>query len=164
MGQLISTRSSKTLNMWVQIICLVWCVVRCSCLLPPCRQILSNCTRSLRDAHVGRTEPEIVALREAALHVGHEPWLRLLHPTLDMPGGMLMMTLAGHSREVTSLAVDTDYRQLISASKDGTVRVWDTSDGQLLNILDTFYYNGLGILRLHQAVTGELCWEGVPTA
>ncbi len=73
---------------------------------------------------LGCTEPKIVALREAALHVGHEPWLRLLHPTLYTPGGMLMMTLAGHSREVTSLAVDTDYRQLISASKDGTVRVW----------------------------------------
>lgn len=125
---------------------------------------LATDTQQLRTQLIARTlghiEPEIVALRETALRTGDEPWLRLLHPTLDMPGGMLMMTLTGHSREVTSLAIDADYRQLVSASKDGTVHVWDTSDGRLLNILNMFYYNGLGFSSVASSGDGQIVLGG----
>jgi WD40 repeat protein len=83
-----------------------------------------------------RDEPDFVALRAAMRDAGAGPWLELLHPTLDAPGGLLFMTLVGHNAAVTSLAVDGDWRWLLSGSNDQTIRVWDTRDGQLIRILD----------------------------
>jgi WD40 repeat protein len=82
-----------------------------------------------------RDEPEIQELRKAALDGAEGQPLRLLHPTLDAPGGMLVMTLVGHDHGVTSLASDTDGRWIVSGSEDGTVRVWDAGDGQQLRVL-----------------------------
>ena len=63
-----------------------------------------------------RDEPDIVALRAALRDTAAGPWLQLLHPTLDAPGGLLFMTLVGHNAAVTSLAVDEDWRWLLSGS------------------------------------------------
>jgi WD40 repeat protein len=83
-----------------------------------------------------RDEPDIVALRAAVRDTAAGPWLQLLHPTLDTPGGFLFMTLVGHNAAVTSLAVDEEWRWLLSGSNDETIRVWDAGNGQLIRILD----------------------------
>ena len=41
----------------------------------------------------------------------------------------------GHSLEVTSVAFSPDDRTLVSASLDNTLKLWDSSSGQLLRTL-----------------------------
>src|SRR4029453_18466394 len=81
----------------------------------------------------------------------------LMHPSLDAPGGMLMMTLVGHAREVTSLAMDSDSRMLISGSEDGTVRVWELRHGQLLR---TFEHRRLGVRAVATTTDGRIVLSG----
>jgi WD40 repeat protein len=82
---------------------------------------------------LGRPEPDIRKLQvQGTTGRRGGPWLELLHPTLDGPGGMLRMTLVGHTGEITALAADGAFRRLASASEDGTVRVWDAESGAML--------------------------------
>jgi WD40 repeat protein len=91
----------------------------------------------------GRPEPDVRQLYARWAHGrGERPWLQLMGPTLDGPGGMLRMTLVGHAGEITSLAADTAFRTVTSASEDGTVRVWDVETGALLR---TFEHRRLGV-------------------
>lgn len=79
---------------------------------------------------LGRDEPGLAAfVREAGADCTR-PWLRPLQATLDAPGGMLQMTLVGHTGEVTSLVADRDFGQLLSGAGDGTVRLWNGDGGK----------------------------------
>jgi len=49
-------------------------------------------------------------------------------PDPPMPPA-LVGTLRGHSHTVTSLALSSDGRRLVSTSRDGTLRVWDAATG-----------------------------------
>lgn len=49
---------------------------------------------------------------------------------IDRHGGSLVMTLAGHEKIVDLVAYSRDGRFLASASRDHTVRVWDTRTGE----------------------------------
>ena len=49
-------------------------------------------------------------------------------PDPPMPPA-LVGTLRGHSHTVTSLALSTDGRRLVSTSRDGTLRAWDAATG-----------------------------------
>ena len=65
------------------------------------------------------------------------PWLRVLHPALDPPGTALIRTLEGHSVNVTSVVVSADGRRVVSASEDGTLKVWDLETGRELRTIQT---------------------------
>ena len=41
----------------------------------------------------------------------------------------LVATLRGHHHSITSLVLSTDGRRLVSGSRDGTARAWDTARG-----------------------------------
>jgi WD40 repeat protein len=96
--------------------------------------------RQLRAQLVARTqsraEPEIAALRDTARRLAGEPWLDLLHPTVDAPGGVLVTTLVGHSREVLALAADADHCWIVSGSSDETIRQWDMRGGHVARVLE----------------------------
>jgi WD40 repeat protein len=59
-------------------------------------------------------------------------WLCPLNGNLDQPGAPLLMTLDGHTGEVTRLRVTSDGRRTISVSDDETMRLWDLDRGREL--------------------------------
>jgi hypothetical protein len=63
------------------------------------------------------------------------PWLRPTQPSLVQAGGPLLRTLEDHGGVVTSAAVTPGGRQAISASYDGTIKVWDSKTGNAARTL-----------------------------
>jgi WD40 repeat protein len=57
-------------------------------------------------------------------------WLRSLRPPAAHLGTALKGILYGHEAEVMSVAFSPDARRIASGSRDGTLRVWDASNGQ----------------------------------
>ena len=53
----------------------------------------------------------------------------------DLDAGSLVTTLRGHVRHVRGLAMSADGRRLVSASWDGTLRVWDLRATRLLKTI-----------------------------
>ncbi|MFE5923157.1 hypothetical protein [Streptomyces sp. NPDC056468] len=77
---------------------------------------------------MGAADPSVESLlRQAAESVGS--WLRPLARSLTPPGGALLRTLVGHTDEVTAVTITPDGRQIVSASRDHTIRVWDLHNG-----------------------------------
>ncbi|WP_300420534.1 hypothetical protein [Nostoc sp. S13] len=58
------------------------------------------------------------------------PWLCPLTPSLTPPGGRLLRTLNGHSDSVNAVAVTPNGQQVISASFDNTLKVWNLATGE----------------------------------
>lgn len=64
----------------------------------------------------------------------------------DAASGALQTTLRGHAGAVRALTFSADGRRMISASADGTARVWDTGDWRQLALLGGFsYVNGASL-------------------
>ena len=84
---------------------------------------------------LGQPGPEMARFRKSLAADPSARWLRLLQPSLDVPGGMLRMTLDAHDHGVTSLASDARHDGLISGAADGRVKVWDWATGKLLMTL-----------------------------
>ena len=70
---------------------------------------------------------------------------------------MLLMTLVGHEREVTALCIDVGGQWLLSASDDGTIRVWDQRQGQLLHV---FHHRQLGARAVSSDRDGTMAVSG----
>lgn len=45
---------------------------------------------------------------------------------------LVLTTIVTHARRITRIAITPDERQAITGSRDGTVRVWDWSNAELL--------------------------------
>ncbi|NER97666.1 MAG: hypothetical protein F6J86_28110, partial [Symploca sp. SIO1B1] len=57
------------------------------------------------------------------------PWLRPLKPNLTPPEGHLRYIFTGHTESVSALALAPNGQQLVSASYDCTLKVWDLESG-----------------------------------
>jgi len=82
-----------------------------------------------------RDEKRIRALVGEARSQGRGIGLWPRAGSLTQPGGALIRTLEGHTGRVTAVAV-VDSRRAVSASDDGTLRVWDLESGQTLKTLE----------------------------
>ena len=54
------------------------------------------------------------------------------------------LTLSGHTGAVNTLAFSPDGRQLASAGNDGSVRIWNSEDGEQLAVLTADESSGAG--------------------
>jgi len=55
---------------------------------------------------------------------------------VDARSGKTLATLAGHTDRVVGVVFSPDGQRVVTASRDGTARVWDTHSGRLLRTLD----------------------------
>jgi WD40 repeat protein len=94
--------------------------------------VLARDKRQLAGQLLGRLPDEGVgalrALRESAGRWRGSPWIRPLEPTLAAPGDALLFTLTGHTSAVRDVVALADG-YAISASNDGTLRLWNLERG-----------------------------------
>lgn len=55
---------------------------------------------------------------------------------LPADGGDPLLTLSGHPKQVNAVALTPDGRRLLTASHDGTIRVWDANTGEAQHAFD----------------------------
>jgi WD40 repeat protein len=82
-----------------------------------------------------RDRPDVAKFVDEITAAARRPWFRPLHPCFSPPGGPLRRTLAGHSGTVQDVAVTPDGQRAVSASSDGTLKVWDLETGRVLRTL-----------------------------
>ena len=109
------------------------------------RQLAGQLTGRL----LGNSAPGVQALLKQAVEMKAWPWLRPLKPNLTPPGGSLIRSLEGHSSWVTAAALTPDGGEVVSASYDRTLRVWDLESGRSLRTLEghSREVNGVAITR-----------------
>lgn len=61
----------------------------------------------------------------------------MLPPQLDRPPFALLPPCAGHTACINALATDPWARFVVTASSDGTARVWDLSSARTVHTLKT---------------------------
>jgi WD40 repeat protein/transcriptional regulator with XRE-family HTH domain len=88
-------------------------------------QLASQLYGRLRGIKSAGTQALCDQFRERA----KRPWFRTLAASLTAPGGSLLRMLKGHTQGIYGVAVSGDGHLVVSASGDGTVRVWDLSSG-----------------------------------
>ncbi|HEY2291635.1 MAG TPA: TIR domain-containing protein [Thermoanaerobaculia bacterium] len=105
---------------------------------------------------LGRKEPGLQALMEDARSWQGSIWFRSRTGSMNQAGGALIRTLEGHTAGVRAVAV-LDSRRAVSASSDGTLRVWDLESGQTLQILQghTAWVNAVAVLDSRRAVSAS---------
>jgi WD40 repeat protein len=57
------------------------------------------------------------------------PYIAPWHPLPDLPSPSLIRTISGHKSSVNRCAISPDGTFIVSASSDGTLRVWDARSG-----------------------------------
>ena len=82
--------------------------------------------------------PAIQTLLEQVAQSKSAPWLRCLTPSLTPPGGALIRTLEGHTDSVIAVSLSPDGKQAISASEDGTLKIWDIGSGTSIRTLEGY--------------------------
>ncbi|HMS83578.1 MAG TPA: NB-ARC domain-containing protein [Nitrospira sp.] len=102
-------------------------------------QILTEDPAQLGEQLEGRLEVSAGAAISALLQqVGREisrPRLRPITANLINPKGSLDNILRGHTNSIQYLTTSADGRQLLSASYDGTIRVWDLERHETIRTL-----------------------------
>lgn len=78
---------------------------------------------------VGFDLPDVQNLLMQSRDLQDQTWLRPVHPCFTPPGGAELRTLAGHGKNVTSVAISPDGKKVVSGSADLTIKVWDLETG-----------------------------------
>ena len=97
--------------------------------------ILAQDPQQLASQLLGRLlddpDPTIQALLQQATASQQRPWLRPLTPSLR-DAEALVLTLTGHERSVNSVIVTSDDHFVLTASDDGTIKVWNLKIGKCI--------------------------------
>jgi len=81
-------------------------------------------------------EPSIEEEMTRAMSGGlPRPLLVAAAPLADLPSAQLLRTLSGHTGRVYGCAIAADASLIASASEDGTVRIWNATDGASVAVL-----------------------------
>ncbi|MEG4144435.1 WD40 repeat domain-containing protein, partial [Microcoleus sp. Pol12B5] len=91
--------------------------------------------------------PEIQGLLERARQSKDSVWLRPLRGNLERANEGALRTLVGHTDSVNAVAIAPDGKTAISASRDQTLKIWDTESGRELRTLTghTDFVNAVAI-------------------
>jgi WD40 repeat protein len=84
---------------------------------------------------IGSHSRAIQKLLDGARRFTRHPWLRPLEQSLTPAGGSLVKILEGHEAGVSSVLFTPGDNTLISASFDGTIRLWDWRRGLEIDTL-----------------------------
>ncbi|MDB9510121.1 hypothetical protein PN499_02720, partial [Kamptonema animale CS-326] len=79
--------------------------------------------------------PEIQAMLEQAKQSKDCLWFQPLKANLERANEGALRTLIGHTNEVNAVAIAPDNKTAISASKDHTLKIWDTETGREVKTL-----------------------------
>jgi WD40 repeat protein len=85
-------------------------------------------------AHLGPAAAGAAAAMSAGAARTTGTWLRPLSATHALAAGPLLQTLSGHTGDVLAV-VAMDRNRVVSASDDGTLRVWDVESGVQLRVI-----------------------------
>jgi WD40 repeat protein len=105
--------------------------------------------------------PEIQVMLENVKHWKGASWLRPLAPSLTPPSSPLLYTLQGHTGGIRTVTITPDGQQIISASGDHTIKIWDLQRGVELATLQghTDGVSGLIVLPDGQRLLSS-SWDG----
>jgi hypothetical protein len=76
--------------------------------------------------------PKVQDFTQALIRAAPRPWLRPLKPVLQSQGAGLLAAGEGRADSVRAVAVTPDGRRAVSASRDGTLQVWELESGREL--------------------------------
>jgi WD40 repeat protein len=79
--------------------------------------------------------PEFQSLCQSLEHRLKRPYMTAWHALSALPMNALKRTLTGHAFLVTACAISPDGTWLLSASADGTLKIWDAASGELRHTL-----------------------------
>jgi WD40 repeat protein len=77
---------------------------------------------------------------------------------MDATTGVLVSKMEGHSGKVTALEFLQDTRQCISASEDGTIKIWSCKKGRNVKSIDC--HDGASILVMKLLQNGDMAVTG----
>ena len=84
---------------------------------------------------MGFESPLIQSVLSKILRCKSGAWLRTLNQSLSFPGGPLIRTLQGHNSWINALALTPDCRNIVSASSDNTLKIWNLENGKEISML-----------------------------
>jgi WD40 repeat protein len=76
--------------------------------------------------------PTVKTLLDGAHNMDNALWLRSLYPTMQSQNKALVRSLVGHTGTILCMAMSADGKHLVSGGLDGTLRMWDLSNTELI--------------------------------